>query len=826
MNQNSSGSPGGGKRPFDGSVNLTGREKKRAKNQVARNIQTQSVGAPPYVGANNSAVASHGSSSGNSSPSGANNIAGGGSQGTFICADCSSGYVPRTVDVVNFAEARAFEINAMHSAIKTASFALNQLSFQSLPRGLRRRAASHNVKRLPVRLREQAKKEVHTLMSSNVSQAEHPNEKSIRASYRASSHLSIIHDASYMGCVELGGPEEALVRMLNMVTDPTMPSIGSARYTKGNRQCQTFLYEYLTYPVKLVCPITAFWRPHDREVDHENKRVIWIWVHPSAFKEALAILRQAVAKVGMVDELSVQDRRGQLLTFELTGPRSTALLQAVFDSVSEWDQQQQTTLRPNIEAHKVALETKAEIRGVDGSGASALIVITTARDCAWTDCLRPTTAVRTFPNIYNIGPCPVTTFDIFPPRTNTVPQAAQRKLSRVLAQWPENVANCDIWDEHNLVPGTKLVPTPADTLVPLLLIQRGTANSPTTSPTRSSSSSEYLGGWTLILPASWGMAFWKSFIFAGARVGGLRERYYMHFESGVSCFPYDFPGTKGYQLWKEKKKVEEEREWAKKPPAKRVNFKKLGVKNPFDANFERLIEYEARIEKDQRMVEGKMKAKAEAVTGDKMEVDLANDGTSNMDVVFDNEPTRPHPRYWLMQSPKLVSALFNSAASFSLEDASKAVTAEVKKYYKARKTLVTAHSNDVDITKALVRVRVSLLRRGVPGPNSMIYLVQEQEAYRKVLEVMSKSQVAKEGKKRKRRAKNGEEEDEWNLFDSDNESAEAQNDGKSKKATYPPESDIVGYVTTGHFSFTQGQGFGLGACSVVGMRKMKALEAE
>lgn len=64
----------------------------------------------------------------------------------------------------------------------------------------------------------------------------------------------------------------------------------------------------------------------------------------------------------MVAELSIQDRRGQLLTFELTGPRSTAMLQAVFDSVGEWDQQQQTTLRTNIEAHKVALETKAEIR--------------------------------------------------------------------------------------------------------------------------------------------------------------------------------------------------------------------------------------------------------------------------------------------------------------------------------------------------------------------------------------------------------------------------------------------------------------------------------
>lgn len=40
------------------------------------------------------------------------------------------------------------------------SYALNELAFQSLPRGLRRRAASHNINRLPARLRAKAAKEV------------------------------------------------------------------------------------------------------------------------------------------------------------------------------------------------------------------------------------------------------------------------------------------------------------------------------------------------------------------------------------------------------------------------------------------------------------------------------------------------------------------------------------------------------------------------------------------------------------------------------------------------------------------------------------------
>lgn len=38
-----------------------------------------------------------------------------------------------------------------------------QRAFQSLPRHLRRRAASHNIRRLPLRLRERAKAEVSLL---------------------------------------------------------------------------------------------------------------------------------------------------------------------------------------------------------------------------------------------------------------------------------------------------------------------------------------------------------------------------------------------------------------------------------------------------------------------------------------------------------------------------------------------------------------------------------------------------------------------------------------------------------------------------------------
>ncbi|OBZ85049.1 hypothetical protein A0J61_06907 [Choanephora cucurbitarum] len=63
------------------------------------------------------------------------------------------------IDADRFALARIKEINDMQSAIKKSSYAMTELAFQSLPRGLRRRAASHNINRLPARLREKAARE-------------------------------------------------------------------------------------------------------------------------------------------------------------------------------------------------------------------------------------------------------------------------------------------------------------------------------------------------------------------------------------------------------------------------------------------------------------------------------------------------------------------------------------------------------------------------------------------------------------------------------------------------------------------------------------------
>jgi ribonuclease P/MRP protein subunit POP1 len=64
------------------------------------------------------------------------------------------------LDVNKFVSAREFEIKALEDGMRAARKAINNRAFQEVPRDMRRRTASHNVKQVPKRLRSRALKEV------------------------------------------------------------------------------------------------------------------------------------------------------------------------------------------------------------------------------------------------------------------------------------------------------------------------------------------------------------------------------------------------------------------------------------------------------------------------------------------------------------------------------------------------------------------------------------------------------------------------------------------------------------------------------------------
>ncbi|KAL7947914.1 ribonucleases P/MRP protein subunit POP1 domain-containing protein [Trichoderma barbatum] len=64
------------------------------------------------------------------------------------------------LDLVAFVAAHEFEIRALEQSMATSKAVRSSRAFQQVPRGLRRRTASHNPKRVPRRLRVRARKEM------------------------------------------------------------------------------------------------------------------------------------------------------------------------------------------------------------------------------------------------------------------------------------------------------------------------------------------------------------------------------------------------------------------------------------------------------------------------------------------------------------------------------------------------------------------------------------------------------------------------------------------------------------------------------------------
>ena len=62
------------------------------------------------------------------------------------------------IQIINFAESRAAEIKALEEQVNNVEG--GQKVQQKLPRHMRRRAMSHNIKRLPKKLRALGKKDV------------------------------------------------------------------------------------------------------------------------------------------------------------------------------------------------------------------------------------------------------------------------------------------------------------------------------------------------------------------------------------------------------------------------------------------------------------------------------------------------------------------------------------------------------------------------------------------------------------------------------------------------------------------------------------------
>ncbi|KAG8925284.1 hypothetical protein FRC01_010406 [Tulasnella sp. 417] len=290
------------KRPLDSENALeSSKAAKKAKTKAARVIDVQKTGQP---------------SGGPSRPT----------PTVRFTADSLKG-LPNSIDVEKFVEARSFEVGAMQKAMQTAREDASKRVWQTLPRHMRRRTASHDSTRVPVRLREKARAEMDpakkrkklnalpkrgktdigrtakllkrqqdkTWLETHIWHAKrmkmenlwghrlaiHPTEKAFRPSHRAALHASIVQDVSYYGILEVKAPEDLLKVILSKCCDPQSPLFLYC-YTSGARACDTHIYEVAAYPFGLICPCTLIWMPNDmgardaETADSAATRVVWL----------------------------------------------------------------------------------------------------------------------------------------------------------------------------------------------------------------------------------------------------------------------------------------------------------------------------------------------------------------------------------------------------------------------------------------------------------------------------------------------------------------------------------------------------------------------
>ena len=92
----------------------------------------------------------------------------------------------------------------------------------------------------------------------------------------------------------------------------------------------------------------------------------------------------------------------------------------------------------------------------------------------------------------------------------------------------------------------------------------------------------------IICPRNWARIFWYKLVqIKPIKIAGIEQIDRISFEFGRPVYPRDYVSSPGYDKWSEMEKCRLENIYNKKPPAKRLSYKKLGIESPFKAPFEK-----------------------------------------------------------------------------------------------------------------------------------------------------------------------------------------------------------------------------------------------
>lgn len=391
-----------------------------------------------------------------------------------------------------------------------------------------------------------------------------PNEKVYRPTHRAQGEKgTVAWDTSYMSTIGLYGNEKGVEQVLRKlgVTQESCWDERGVKWRAGTRHWSGFLTrETAKLGRRAICPAAIIWNPleSDESTTTTHQRQLFLRVHPSAFLELFNELLRLVKMQN--PRLYIEDLRFEIGSIEITGPASTETLLAI--------------LHP--------YHTKPESRE---SHAELFTSLTTLTNPAST----PPNSLLAFsimdPRLR------------YPPRRLSAEPGdddeAQARLLQTLAEWPaeKHLKPHSLFDRnlrHNAamrpsqksidrrkgakLPGTDLQPTVADPPLPVILLA-----------SRPGNATQVQGTWILLAPFKCIQPIWYSLVHyplssgGNPRFGGLNEARQVPFERGLPCFPFDFLGTDAGAQWEAEERARRKRDWEKRPKSKRISWEALDL---------------------------------------------------------------------------------------------------------------------------------------------------------------------------------------------------------------------------------------------------------
>ncbi|KAJ4298648.1 Ribonucleases P/MRP protein subunit pop1 [Collariella sp. IMI 366227] len=394
-----------------------------------------------------------------------------------------------------------------------------------------------------------------------------PTEKCYRPTHRASGQKGVVvWDMSYMSTIGLYGTAEGVERVLRALglTQEALWGARGQKWRAGVRKWSGMVSRQVKDSRRDIGPATVVWNPQAPAQDDEvadsgslskAQRQLFIRTHPSCFLELFEQLLKLVKM--QTPRLHIEDLRFEIGSIELTGPASTETLLGVLRPFYD--------TQGDNERHGQVFKSLAGVTNPASLPKDALLAFS-AQDPRLT----------------------------YPPNRINIPNGSSNTgLIETLTEWPveEGLKPFGIFSRDARfqasklpsqkainrrkganAPGEPLPAGPTDPPIPVMLLA-----------SRSSIEGQAQGTWTLLAPWKCITPLWYVLMHyplttgGNPRLGGLDEQRQIAFEQGAPWFPADFPASDAGLKWELEQRAKRKADWDRRPKGKRVAWESLDL---------------------------------------------------------------------------------------------------------------------------------------------------------------------------------------------------------------------------------------------------------